>query len=200
MGSEKYYQITNSQIKSGVKKSLLGSLTLAGYAKDILERGGDELLSLGLYSFAVEEYGKSVLLEEFLKEDRKVCSVPQIFFRGKKSHDIKFKKALSVLPIECIHYDIGLEFSIPHFESKPKRIEVGPKGETIHIPGGQTGIFSVGGLPVDFETRMNCFYLDWDEQRNKWKNEPKILSDELRKSIIAFEEHVAKKLNIQYDT
>ena len=49
-----FLDLTQTQIKSGIRKALLNASTLAGYSKDIIERGGKGVLALGLYSFAIE--------------------------------------------------------------------------------------------------------------------------------------------------
>jgi AbiV family abortive infection protein len=192
-----FLDLTQTQIKSGIRKALLNASTLAGYSKDIIERGGKGVLALGLYSFAIEEYGKSILLSELLNKNQKTYHVPVELFQGKKSHDLKFKKALSILPSECTSYESGVARSISNIETQTS--EVGIKGKTIAIPAGITGIFSEGDLEVDFETRMSCFYLDWDDLNNKWKSPPKVLPEELEKTIINFENHLTKKLDKEYD-
>ena len=87
------YELSDSQIKSGLKKTLLGSIELSGYAKDILERNGNTALSLGLYSFAIEEYGKYEILREFLSDSVKRHHIPKVIF-DVKNFKINFKKAL----------------------------------------------------------------------------------------------------------
>jgi len=197
MEKSKFYDMTESQIKSGVRKALLNATTLAAYSKDIVERGGNEVLALGLFSFAIEEFGKSALLSECLIKKQKMYRVPIQFFTGKKSHDIKFEKALSTLPKECTNFEAGIIRLTS--ENETKTLDVGSKEEIVSIPKGLTGVFSAGDLPIDFETRMNCFYLDWDHQKNKWRSPPKVLPEPLEKAIIYFETHLAEKLDVEYD-
>ena len=186
-----------SQIQAGVIKALSNSLTLAGYSKDIIERGGNLSLSLGLYSFAIEEYGKASILTEIASSNQKEYPVPSILFTGKKSHDLKFKTALSVLPKECTHYDAGVTFAeFPNLNQK-ETFGVGHNGAEV-IPKGNTGEYSLLDILIDFKTRMNCFHLDWDEQKNNWKPPPKILPKFLIKSISEFEKFLNKKLDNAY--
>jgi AbiV family abortive infection protein len=192
-----FFDMTQTQIKSGVRKALLNASTLAAYSKDIVERGGNGVLALGLYSFAIEEYGKSILLSELLTKKQKMYRVSIQLFKGKKSHDLKFKKALSTLPPECTSYEAGVVRSVPHNETQT--LEVGVKEKIVAIPSALTGIFSVGDLAVDFETRMNCFYLDWDDLQNKWKSPPKVLPEKLEETIIHFENYLTKKLDMEYN-
>ena len=197
MEKSKFYDMTESQIKSGVRKALLNASTLAAYSKDIVERGGNEVLALGLFSFAIEEFGKSELLSECLIKKQKMYRVPIQFFTGKKSHDIKFEKALSTLPTECTNFEAEIIHLTSDNETKP--LDVGPRGKVVSSPKGLSEIFSVDNLPIDFDTRMNCFFLDWDAQKNKWMSPPKVLPEPLEKAIIHFETHLAEKLDAEYD-
>lgn len=194
------FKINHSQIKIGVKKALSNSLTLAGYSKDIIERGGNTHLSLGLFSFAIEEYGKSIMLSEIASSKQKEYFIPTVLFTGKKSHDLKFNKALSSLPKECIYFDAGIPLTNSPSLTKSKTHEVGSHGQSLSVPKGTSGTFSIGDILIDFETRMNCFYLDWDIEKNNWKSPPKVLPDKLMKSISEFENFVNKKLDREYDS
>jgi AbiV family abortive infection protein len=192
------YKMNHSQIKNGVKKALTNALTLAGYSKDILERGGSSHLSLGLFSFAIEEYGKSAMLSEIASSEQKEYFVPSILFTGKKSHDLKFNKALSILPKECSYFDAGVTFTNSPNLNKSKTHEVGSNGESAGIPKATPGTSSIGDISSDFETRMNCFYLDWDKEKNNWKSPPKVLAQKLAESISEFENFVNKKIDAEY--
>lgn len=200
MKKKEDFKINHSQIKSGVKKALSNSLTLAGYSKDIIERGGNTYLSLGLFSFAIEEYGKSIMLSEIASSKQKEYSVPTVLFTGKKSHDHKFNKALSSLPKECTYFDSGVALTNSPSLTKSKPWGVDAHGESLSSPKATTETFSMGDILIDFETRMNCFCLDWDDEKNSWKSPPKALPDKLLKSISEFENFVNKKLDAEYDS
>ncbi|NND86388.1 MAG: hypothetical protein HKM23_03465 [Nitrosopumilus sp.] len=162
MSKSENYELSDSQIKGGLKKALLGSIELAGYAKDILERNGNASLSFGLYFFAIEEYGKYEILRECLLDSVKRHLVSKDVFDTKKSK-VNFKKALNALPKE-IH------------EKLPIR------------------------LSSDSQSEMDCFYLNWDHENEKWKVPPKIDSSQLLESITAFERHASMKLDTEYDS
>ena len=105
------YELSDSQIKNGLKKALLGSIELSGYAKYILERNGNTTLSLGLYSFAIGEYGKYEIIREFLSESVKRHHIPKVIF-DVKNFKINFKKALDTLPrsiTENLSNDLSLD-------------------------------------------------------------------------------------------
>jgi AbiV family abortive infection protein len=196
MKKQETFTMSHSQIKSGIKKALLNSLTLAGYSKDILERGGNPSLSLGLYSFAIEEYGKAINLIKIASSKQKNYSVPYNLFGKGISHKINLKAAISELPKPCV----GFETEIAFTATNPK------KSKTLHESQGETKNnlknspekFSVVDVLIGFNTQMDCFYLDWDEQQSKWNSPPKVQSQILTESITAFENSVNKKLDIEY--
>jgi hypothetical protein len=113
---------------------------------------------------------------------------------------LKFNKALSILPKECSYFEAGITLNNSSSLTKSKTYEVGSHGESVSIPKGATGTFSIGNILINFETRMNCFYLDWDTEKNNWRSPPKVLSDILMKSISEFENFVNKKLDVEYDS
>lgn len=190
--------MNKSQIHAGIIKALSNSLTLAGYSKDIIERGGNPSLSLGLYSFAIEEFGKASMLNDVASSNQKEYSVPSFLFTGKKSHDLKFKAAFSVLPKECTQYDEKTNFAKFDNFTQKENYAVHHKGGSKVIPKDKTEKFSILDILIDFKTRMNCFYLDWDEQNNNWKPPPKISPKLLIKSISEFETFLNEKLDNAY--
>lgn len=197
MVKKEFYQISKSQLKTGIRKSLLGAIELAGYAKDMAERGGNTTLALGLYSFAIEEYGRSLFFSKLLEKDHDNYSVPKVLFRGKKSHDLKFKKALATLPEECSRHHIGGEFFVP---SPNKIVEMSVEStKKLVIYPWIAGTFAMEDFPTDFETRLSCFYLDWNDEKNKWRTSPSVMPEKLVKAITAFEQLVSKKLDLEYD-
>ena len=188
--------MNKSQVRNGIKKALFGSLETAGYAKDLLERGGSTTLSLGLYSISIEEYGKSKLLQEFLNQDDKSLSIPKNIF---ESYNLKFEKAFSSLPENCTTYSGNFKISIPDLRrQKPLTKNKIKLKDTVEI--AQTGEFSNNNLPLNFEVRKTCFYLDWDEIENKWAKPPKINHDGLLSAIKEFEKFVSKELDTEYDS
>lgn len=112
-------------------------------AADILgEPGPGDLVAVAaaLYTYAVEEYGKLLLLGS-LPEKGGVVSVPsrEIF----RSHDKKFNAALEKLPAECA------------------LIRQGPHDLSIFCPA----IFDMG-MDASFEGRTRLLYLDMDPDGN----------------------------------
>lgn len=97
---------------------------------------GNPTIAAGLYTFAVEEYGKYLYLKSLKPVDDKY----HIDYPGEfKNHTKKFERALSNLPKECIRIHLGekedIEFYEPDFHED---------------------------IVADFETRLRIFYSDFD--------------------------------------
>ncbi len=127
--------------------------------------------AFGLYTFAVEEYGKALLLKEQKKMRGKNFIVPAWIFGGKSrkrsnSHQQKFQKALKKLPYECNMITLwSRDVHVPEMEDQ--KIHVKEINQTATIPAGLTGRFSLTTSP-DFEERMKVFYVDWDDKKKEW--------------------------------
>ncbi len=185
-----HFNISTAQIKTGIKKSLTGSLELSGYSKDMLERNANATIALGLYAFAIEEYGKSLFLKECMKKNEDRHKVKKVVFSGKDSHGKKFNKAFSTLPKERTSFLSEIKHVEPQFNSDRKGI--GTK-----TSDSQTETFSASVLS-DLQARMSCFNLDWNDKTEKWKLPPKVDGDLLLKSITVFEKHVSVELDSEY--
>jgi len=97
---------------------------------------GDPTIAAGLYTFAIEEYGKYLYLKSLEPVDGKY----HIDYLGEfKNHPKKFERALSNLPDEC------------------KLVHLGEKEDTeFYEPDFHKDIIA------DFETRLRIFYSDFD--------------------------------------
>ena len=93
------------------KNTLSGTLRLLESADILLSNNGDVAISAGLYTYAVEEYGKLILLSESpLKNGKVEIDYDLLFGKLKhKTHDSKFQAALNRLPDEC--KNIGVDYS-----------------------------------------------------------------------------------------
>ena len=82
-----------------IEETLQGILRLLESAEKLLNSEGNVAICLGLYTFAVEEYGKVLLLKKYTSSNGKV----KIQYKnGFRNHDTKFILAIKNLPSECI--------------------------------------------------------------------------------------------------
>ena len=179
-----FFEISKEKLEEGIQYSLANISELLVHSQKACQKYTDNSIALGLYTFAIEEFGKLLYLLESFKTDKKSYQIPKNIFVGGKSHKIKFEKALQKLPKECILPEYGIEVNT-NFSTEDITIPLNPQGDEITIAGGITGTFSIGETdnPIDLITRMGCFYLDWNDGKKVWKSKPKVLEDGMKDSI-----------------
>ena len=150
------------------KNTLSGIMRLLESADILLSNNGDVAICAGLYTYAVEEYGKLILLNECVPENGKVnINLSQLFY-GHKSHDFKFKAALNSLPDEC--KNIGVDFWGGYF------------------PKGYWGGFfpDESSVVAGFKARLAIFYCDLDDSKKAIKPVPLVGRESLKTAIEKF--------------
>ncbi len=118
----------------------------------------------GLYTYAIEEYGKLLILNSSQPIEGKV----QIDYGLFTNHSEKFKKAIEHLPSECISISKGL-FNSKIFDPK---------------------IFNTEGTITTFNARKGIFYTDLDN-KNKLKMTPHVDASTLKKAVEKFSEIIS---------
>ena len=100
----KWFSIGDIKIydKNGVLTLIL---KLLDSAQILFDNKGNVEICAGLYTYAVEEYGKIVLL----KKSRKIDGHAKIkYFKGFRDHYTKFRLGIKNPPLECTTLRIGL--------------------------------------------------------------------------------------------
>jgi len=121
-------------------------------------------LAAGLYTFAIEEYGKYLMLESITENDGK-CKVN---YKNFLNHTKKFQKALEIIPEEC------------------KLIHKGSFSNSF------SSSFDVDEI-ADFEARKSIFYSDLTDN-NEVKSLPAVDAESLKISLEKFSEFTQDKL------
>jgi len=159
-------------------------------AKILLENGGNVHTVMGLYTFAVEEYGKALLIQ-------KNSTLNSKFFGNfpsnpNNTHNKKSNEAVKVLPDLCTEIRFAVTFFGWERElEKKSSISNRQIRRTLYT----SGIFEDGSNEgpntlADFDTRMECFYVDWDNDRRVWLSKPEIEMEGLKTAILQFQEHL----------
>ena len=136
---------------------------------------GSEATSVFLYTIAVEEYGKFLLLNEILKSNSDEVNLylvkKSIFGKG-EGHREKFLKAIETLPEVCIGYHRRDVHENEDTLPKKYRDNMLRLREVIHSMKKQ-GIHMTATILIafDFELRKNLLYVDWNEEINNWNIE-----------------------------
>lgn len=172
------YLLKETELKEGIAICRNKVLRLLGDA-EVLAANQDGLLSsLALYIFAVEEYGKLLLLKKCLYAPavRGQYPIPRSVFRGASAHKRKFKAAKAHLPPLCTYLlrsirvpaNIAQESATIQYPGREKG-----KQATVSVPAGATGLFTVGTISegtekVQLAERSRILYVDWDDGKRKW--------------------------------
>jgi AbiV family abortive infection protein len=151
-----FMEISDKLWKKLMGETLQGILKLLGSAEILLENGGNEAICAGLYTYALEEYGKLLLLKQYSPSAGKV----KIKYKNEfLKHPPKFNVAIANLPPECLIIDVmGFEEG---FEEGFERIEVA----------------------ADFEARTAVFYCDVLDSGDGIKSVPSVDKTRLGKAI-----------------
>jgi len=129
-------------------------------AEKLLQNGGNEAICAGIYTYAIEEYGKLLLLKKYTPVDGKVKIKYKEEFRN---HTAKFGIAIKNLPTECYILSKGI-FDPDIFDKQ---------------------IFDVGVL-ADLEARQAIFYSDFTDSAKGIKSAPSVDKDLLQKAMQQF--------------
>ncbi len=186
--------MSETSLKIGNKICIKTTERLLASSFTLLENSSNLDHALGLYTFALEEFGKAVLLKEIIDDETNPKQVPkEIFGSGKRSaHNIKFKKAIEILPKDCISIWVGESITIP--SGKTTEQSLGKIKGTVSVVAHTTGTFLTTVL-MNFAVRMRCFYVDWDENSqywHKWKANLQTDRDSLKNAINKFKKIIPK--------
>jgi len=162
--------LQKKQLDSGIKLCKERAKQFALDAKLLAEN--DSLANaLGLYTIALEEFGKGKLMEKKSKQNGEKYLIPTWIF-GKfnnnkiNSHSEKIKESFEYVPFDAKRITLwGINITEPFPEDTC--IKVGSNSEPINIPEGLTGEFSLA-IDPNLEARMKIFYVDWDEKKKRW--------------------------------
>jgi AbiV family abortive infection protein len=149
--------ITEDLWKQLMQVALNGIIRLLDASDKLLLNGGSEAICAGLYTYAVEEYGKILLLKQCVPANGKVIIEFKRIFRD---HPSKFEVAFKHLPTECKVLEKGM-FDPDLFDNL---------------------IFDVG-LIADFEARMAVFYCDIANSGDSIKQVPSVDKNLLKNAV-----------------
>ncbi len=187
------YCLTKDQINEGIKICHDKIQSVLDHTKIILRQISDSNIALGLYTIAIEELGKLLLLQDALSTpnpDSTFNVKSQIFGKNGGGHTlIKFDRVLPVLPDKC----------------KKVGNVIGGVPITQHVRAGEVLIpINVGVIPIfnynktDFDMRKDVFYVDWDDKNKKWKTEVKIDPAHILTAITELKQWISQNIKVQF--
>jgi AbiV family abortive infection protein len=141
--------------------TLAGVIRLLESSEKLLIINDDRAICAGLYTYAVEEYGKLIMLSKYSPLGGKVNLNEDKLF-GPGSHKLKFKAAIKNLPDEC--KNIGIDIWEPDIWEK--------------------GIWlDASSVIADFESRMAIFYCGLDKSKKGIEPVPEVGKENLKNAI-----------------
>ena len=189
--------LTEAQSREGYERCIEHVQNLLYSAKLLLEHEDSRQYALGLYMYAIEEYGKAEILKSYFTENKSEYSIPEwIFGRGdfrSKAHDRKLGEGFKKLPPICRRLSRTIEITynssdtVQTFVIKRDGIPIG----SISVPPHLSGTFedpSISKRTVDFDLKTACFYIDWDN--GKWKFVLPVDKDQLTDNIKRIKEAI----------
>jgi AbiV family abortive infection protein len=189
---DSYYSMGRRALITGNHMCILKATQLADSALRLSnsDNPDDHTIALGLYTLAIEEFGKAVILKEecFVDNDTTPQKVRKSIFAGNRAHQIKFKKAMNKLPPECTAFMVGTYVPFASGEAMTKRI--GKKGPEVSVPSGVSGNF-FAKYTADVHMRMSSFFVDWNEENGGWIFHMKVERREERQTALTkFKEEI----------
>jgi AbiV family abortive infection protein len=157
-----FLELTEDLWKKIMQETLNGILTLLDSSRILLINNGNESICAGIYTYAIEEYGKLLLLKQYIPKDEKVTIKYRDEFRN---HKAKFKVAIQNLPEAC---------------GNLCRIQLTYDYEYMNVNGFYRDTIA------DFEARLAIFYSDFDNSGTNVKPVPPVEHDRLKNAIDQF--------------
>ena len=149
-----------------IKETATRILRKIAAVKEFLMVDGYEDICGGLYTFALEEYGKILLLQNYPTTD-----IIEIKYKdGFRSHRTKFNLAEHKLPSECLRLNAG-EFNKEEFNPEEFNTDVA----------------------ADLEARLGVFFTDFTDSADRTRRIPTVRKVDLEKAIKAFESFLGKQ-------
>lgn len=192
MNNRRIYFLSKEQIENGVRVCEKKVKQILSDVEILCNNGGDETSAVFLYTIAIEEFGKLLLLKKSLHNpaERKGIPVSINLFQGVSGHSIKIDEAMETLPEECQIYQ-----NVDMF-SEAYKIPIEHRQIARNIPKMQEELrklheqfpyarFDMGdfALPFDFAVRKSLLYVNWDPEHKRWNEDVtiypyKIIEDE----------------------
>lgn len=204
--SKKYpYHFSEKELELGYKRCIENVRGLLTAAKILNDNVVTQQSALGLYMYAVEEYGKAILLKNAITGNKNKYDIDGwILGIGNPSsnsmtgnrvnaHDEKLRIGFDNLPGDCRIILRGVKITEPSPSTKTIIVKKGKHGidNQVSIAGSTTGTFydTTNFIPdyyVDLKTA--CFYMDWDQNNNSWKYDIATEAKDLKKNIKCLED------------
>lgn len=186
--AKKYpYTFTEEQLRDGCRRCIDNVKGLLKSASILLGHEDSQQYALGLYMYAVEEFGKAILLKKEIVGKKSTYKIPNLIF---ESHHVKLLEGFNNLPSICrtISRGVKVSFADANFTGNTKTIKI-DSNRVVSVPSGATGKAfdaKITSFKNDLVLKEACFYMDWDKRNGTWKYDIAADSVQLNKNIERF--------------
>jgi hypothetical protein len=161
--------IPNRLISEDLWKQLMqgtldGVIRQLDASNKLLLNGGNEAICAGLYTYAVEEYGKLLLLKQYVPSNGKVTIDYEKIFRDKR-HENKYRVAIENLKKQAPECTILMKGLFDPAMFDPQIFD------------------TTAPIIADFKTRMAIFYCDIADSGDGIKQVPPVAKSLLKNAI-----------------
>jgi len=196
------YAFTEQELMFGYERCIENVRGLLASAKMLNENVTTQQYALGLYMYAVEEYGKAIMLKNSITGNKKRYHIlgwilgkgkpNQITETGIDAHSKKIMIGYNNLPEGCNVFFRGVKITKAFPTTKTIKIKKNKYGleSKVSIGKGTTGSYydtTTGIFDYNLDLKTSCFYIDWDENNNSWKFDVVTQKADLDKNIKCLE-------------
>ena len=193
------YSLSDSQLMEGIDYCFDKVSRLLNSVESLLssqDKFWESSHALGLYTFAIEEFGKGLLLKDRYQQGSHKIQIPSWIFakhvpREIKPHDEKIKRAFKELSDASKRIMVGIVVDKPSPATKTIKFR---DGGQMSMNGMTTGLFMTDNH-IDFEVRMKSFYVDWNKDSNEWEYELTTTKEHLENAVSCFKTELARQMN-----
>ena len=183
-------KLTQNEIQTIYLRCIENVRSLLKIAK-LLSGQGSGQYALGLYMYAVEEFGKAHLL----KAESNLHTIPNWIFgrkiaEPKSAHDAKLAEGFKNLPEVCQILNAGLRF-IQNDSDIIQTYFLG-KNSKLSIPAFTSGFFTdaTRDSKIEFDFKTACFHIDWDNENRRPSFPIAVDEEKLNNNIELFEKTI----------
>lgn len=208
--SKKYpYHFSGEELRRGCRRCIDNVKGLLDGAKILNDNMITQQYALGLYMYAVEEYGKAILLKNAIVGNKNKYEIdgwvlgfgnpdPDPMTGNKiNAHDEKLRIGFDNLPSRCRIILRGVKVTESSPSTRTVTVKKGKYGinNKVSVAGLTTGTFyDTTNFAFDYnlDLKTSCFYMDWDQSNSSWKYDVATQQKDLKKNIECLEKALTK--------
>jgi AbiV family abortive infection protein len=196
--AKKYHpnSFTEQQLRQGCARCIDKVKGLLNSALILLDHKESQQYSLGLYIYAIEEFGKAIMLKRQVDGKRAAYKIPNFIF---ENHEAKLLEGLKNMPAACGAILRGIRITTS--SNKALRIKIDSDREIIRGANTTGNFFDTTNTPNCKRDiillKTGCFYINWDKRNNTWNYEVATDTSQLKDKIELFRDALNKFKCIQ---